>query len=67
MDQGSEALPGSVGPLRPAQNYEGSESAGEQEIRWRTVRQGQKLEPGVAVAKMWFPKATRDRDSRQAS
>lgn len=40
---------------------------GKQEMRWMTVRQGQKLEPGAVVAKMWFPKATRDRDSRQAS
>ena len=27
--RGSEALPASVGPLGPAQNYEGSELAGE--------------------------------------
>lgn len=40
---------------------------GKQEMRWRTVRQDQKLEPGAAAAKMWFPKATRDRDRRQAS
>lgn len=40
---------------------------GKQEMKWRTVRQDQKLEPGAAVAKTWFPKATRDRDSKQAS
>ena len=40
---------------------------GKQEMKWRTVRQDQMLEPGAAVAKTWFPKATRDRDSRQAS
>lgn len=65
--KGSEALPASVGPSGLLRIMKAQSLLGKQEMRWRTVRQGQKLEPGAAVGKMWFPKATRDRDSRQAS
>lgn len=49
----------------PGQAVRGQSLKEKQEKRWRTVRQGQELEPSTEVANAWFPNATRNSGNRE--